>query len=357
MGTNTDPLLEWESWLGWFVAVLLAVVAAAAIVITVRFTLTRLARRREWLAEMERNLRIPGSVLCLVVGLWIACAFTLPAGQGWWPVAERVFLIATILSGAWVLATLVSFGMSRLMLRSVAGDVSTVQGRRRRTQLTIINRLVIVAIGVVALGIVLFSFPEVRAVGTSLLASAGIVSVIAGLAAQSTLGNLIAGLQIAFTDSIRVGDIVVVEGMWGRIGEINLSYVVVDVWDERRLILPCTYFTKTPIESWTRRSDKIIGTVYMDLDWRVPIDELRAKFTEIIEAAPEYDGRSANVLVTGAEGGRVTVRFKISAANADDQWTLRCHLRESIVTWLQREHPEALPVTRVAVEEPARPGR
>src|SRR5690606_22377801 len=186
----------------------------------------------------------------------IACVVALPVPQPWWSVIERCLFIATVIVGAWTLAMLVSFGMGRLIKGSIAGDVATPQGRRRHTQLTILNRLALVVIGIVALGIVLFSFPEVRAVGTSLLASAGIVSVVAGLAAQSTLGNLIAGVQIAFTDSIRVGDVVVVEGQWGRIGEINLSHVVVNIWDERRLILPCTYFTTNPIESWTRRSDR-----------------------------------------------------------------------------------------------------
>lgn len=221
-----------------------------------------------------------------------------------------------------------------------------------RTQLTIIRRLASVLIAVIAIGAVLFSFPGVRAVGASVLASAGIISIIAGLAAQSTLGNLIAGIQLAFSDAIRVGDTVFVEDEWGTIGEITLSYVVVYVWDERRLVLPCTYFTTSPFENWTRRSDEILGTVYMDLDWRVPLKAVREKFTEIIEQSTEWDRRAASVLVTGAEGGFVTVRFLVSAANADDQWFLRCNVREGIVTWLQEEHPEALPVTRVVLERP-----
>src|SRR5690606_32684169 len=120
-----------------------------------------------------------------------------------------------------------------------------------------------------------------------------------------------------------------------------------------RLILPSTYLTSNPVESWTRRSEKILGTVYMDLDWRVPVDAVREKFMEIIEASDTWDRRSANVLVTGSEGGYVTLRVKISAKNSDDQWDLRCLVREKIMTWLQQEHPEALPVTRVTMEEPS----
>src|SRR5699024_5789235 len=141
-------------------------------------------------------------------------------------------------------------------------------------------------------------------------------------AAQSTLGNLIAGVQIAFTDAIRVGDVVVIENEWGRIGEINLSYVVVYIWDERRLILPCTYFTSQPVESWTRRSDKILGTVYIDLDWWGRVVAARAMFMEIVEGSDAWDRRAASVYVTGSEGGFVTVRFLMSSKDSDDQWML-----------------------------------
>src|SRR5690606_27011502 len=141
---------------------------------------------------------------------------------------------------------------------------------------------------------------------------------------QSVLGNLIAGIQLAFTDQMRVGDVVVVEGEWGRIGELTLSYVVVYIWDERRLVLPCTYFTSQPFEVWTRKSDKVLGTVYMDLDWRVPIEPLRGEFQRVVEGSELWDGRASGVLVTGSQGGYLTVRFLISAANSGDQWSLRC---------------------------------
>ncbi|MCG1037835.1 mechanosensitive ion channel family protein, partial [Polaribacter sp. DS7-9] len=159
----------------------------------------------------------------------------------------------------------------------------------------------------------------------------GIASIIAGLAAQSILGNLVAGIQLAFTDAVRVGDVVVVQGEWGTIGEINLSYVVVYIWDERRLVVPCSYFTSNSIETWTRHSDQILGTVFLDLDWRVPMDAVRAKFDEIIEASPAWDHRSSSVVVTDAQGGTVTVRFVMSAKDSSDQWTLRCDVREQMV--------------------------
>lgn len=352
MASSTAIDINWSSWLGTAIALLIGVIAVAAVVIAARFLAGRAHGRSAWIGDLERRIRTPGMALAFLIAVWIAFAVTAASRLEWWAVLNRVLLIAVVLVGAWLLSTLVTFGMERLMQYDGArSDASSAEARRRKTQLTVLNRLVVVLISIIAIGVVLFSFPEVRAVGTSILASAGVVSIVAGLAAQSTLGNLIAGVQIAFTDAIRVGDVVVIEGEWGTIGEINLSYVVVYIWDERRLILPCTYFTSNPVESWTRRSEKILGTVYMDLDWRVPVDAVRAKFMEIIEGSDAWDRRSANVLVTGSEGGHVTLRFKISAKNSDDQWDLRCLVREKIMTWLQQEHPEALPVTRVTLED------
>jgi len=339
----------WDSWLGTVTLIAIAVVIAAAAVLAVRLLASLVARRVPWVRDLARRVHRALWATALVVAVWIACALTGPGSEGWWPGVSRLFLIVTIAAGAWLLAALVSFGFERMMTDDETALVG-VSGRRRRTQMLVIHRLVLVIIGVIAVGSALFSFPEMRAVGASVLASAGIVSIVAGLAAQSILGNLIAGIQIAFTDAIRVGDVVVVEGEWGRIGEINLSYVIVNVWDERRLVLPCSYFTTTPIETWTRRSDKIMGIVLMDLDWRVPMDAVRERFQQIIDASPAWDRRSSSVAVTGSEGGFVTVRFVMSAKDSGDQWTIRCEVREKMMTWLQQEHPEALPRTRLTVE-------
>jgi hypothetical protein len=167
------------------------------------------------------------------------------------------------------------------------------------------------------------------------------------------LGNLFAGVQLAFSNAIRVGDVVVVEGEWGTIGEITLSYVVVHIWDERRLIVPSTHFTSSSFETWTRKSSQVLGTVYMDLDWRVPLESIRAEFDAFLSKNPLFDGRVSNVLVTGALGGYVQVRFLISARDSSGQWDLRCEVREHMVTWIQRNHPDALPVSRVSLDSPA----
>lgn len=347
----TDLDLSPRSWGGTAVILLGALVAAVALIIIVRLGVNLISRREPWVGELLDRMKGRWRLFIGLIFVWIACSISAPALEPWWPAVTHAFVIFTIISGAWLLSAMSSFGLERLMARySVESGVPSPQIRKMRTQLTLVRRLVTVAIAVIAIGMVIFTFPEMRTVGASVLASAGVVSIIAGLAAQSTLGNLIAGIQLAFSDAIRVDDIVVVEGEFGTVGEITLSYVVVNVWDERRLILPCTYFTTQPFETWTRRSDQIYGTVYFDLDWRVPIEAMREKFMEIVEASSEWDGRAASVLITDAVGGVVSVRCLITARNADDQWVLRCEVREGIVTWLQREYPEALPVTRVQLE-------
>lgn len=346
-------MFDSRTWLGTLVVAVVALIVLAVVLIVLRVVTRAVSRKREWLREMfDRGLPRIAVVLTLVV-LWIVGAVTAPGEQSWWPAVSHGFLIATIIAVAWLASSAVTSAITRAMTVYTPEDVLDPQSRRRRTQLSVVRRLLVVLIAVFAIGAVLFTFPAVRAVGTSVLASAGIVSIIAGLAAQSTLGNLIAGIQLAFSDAVRVGDVVVVEGEWGRIGEITLSYVVVNIWDERRLVLPCTYFTNQPFESWTRRSDKVLGTVFMDLDWRVPLDEVRAKFDEILEATPLWDRRASSVVVTDAQGGWITVRFVVSAANSGDQWSLRCLVREQMVTWLQQNHPDALPVRRVRMEQTA----
>lgn len=343
--------IEWATWPGTLLATTIALVAVAFALLAFRIITLVVGRQAPWLRSFYVRIRSRLVVFLTIGALWAVSALTAPQHEAWWPAVTHVFLIVQILTGAWLVSAVVTFGITRAMER-FDEETTTAEVRRMRTQLSVLRRLVAVLIAVIAVGAVLFTFPEVRAIGTSVLASAGIISIVAGLAAQTTLGNLIAGIQIAFSDSVRVGDVVVVEGEWGRIGEITLSYVVVYIWDERRLVLPCTYFTAQPFEVWTRKSDRVLGTVHLDLDWRVPVDEVRAYFQTVVEGSDLWDGRSSSVLVTGAQGGFVTVRLLVSAANSGDQWDLRCLVREEMVAWLQREHPDALPATRVRLEPP-----
>ncbi|MGI3784331.1 MAG: mechanosensitive ion channel family protein [Janthinobacterium lividum] len=234
-----------------------------------------------------------------------------------------------------------------LGLQRYRTDVSDNQNARRlRTQVLVIRRLTVALVVLVAAGAALLTFPGVRAVGASLLASAGLVSVVVGVAAQSTLANVFAGIQLAFSDAIRIEDVVVVDGQWGRIDEITLSYVVVHLWDDRRLVLPSGWFTKEPFENWTRRSSELLGTVELDLDWHVDVDGLRTHLGEVLARTPLWDGRSQALQVTDAVGGLVRVRVLVSAVDASTLFDLRCHVRERLVAWA-RDRSTAMPRRRV----------
>jgi small-conductance mechanosensitive channel len=213
----------------------------------------------------------------------------------------------------------------------------------------IVRRLLVVIIVVVGLASVLLTFPGVQALGTSVLASAGVVSIVAGLAAQSTLGNVFAGVQLAFSDAIRVDDVVVINAEWGRIEEITLTYVVVHVWDDRRLVVPSTYFTSNPFENWTRTSSQLLGEVDFDLDWRVSTAAMREQLGKILKETKSWDGRTQVLQVTDAVGGFVHVRVLVSAEDSPTLFDLRCFVREAMVDWIQHQNPQTMPRTRITV--------
>lgn len=200
----------------------------------------------------------------------------------------------------------------------------------------------------------MLTFDQVRTLGASLLASAGVVGVIAGIAARSTIGNLVAGLQIAFAEPIRLEDVVVVEGEWGQVEEITLTYVVVRIWDQRRLILPTTYFIDQPFENWTRSSTELLGTVTLHADYTVPVEALRQELERIVQTSTLWNRQVATVQVVGATERTVEVRALVSADTAADVWDLRCDVREKLLAFLQREHPAALPRVRAELTPPAR---
>lgn len=343
--------MDWQSWIGTVIAIAIALGSVALVLIALALATRALRERVPWLPALQARAGYRAAALLAVIGIWIAAAGTLPGASRWWPAATHGLTIAAIITGAWLLSALTSFGLARVIDRYPPETIASPEVRRIRTQLAVVRRLVSVLIAVVAIGAILFTFSEVRAVGASVLASAGIVSIIAGLAAQSTLGNLIAGIQLAFSDAIRVDDVVVVEGQWGRIGEITLSYVVVHIWDERRLVLPCTYFTSQPFETWTRKSDRIMGTVELDVDWSVQLSELRAEFDRILADSEIWDGRASSAVITDATGGFVRVRLLVSASNSGDLWNLRCEVREGLVEWLRTNHPHSLPQQRIALIE------
>ncbi len=220
--------------------------------------------------------------------------------------------------------------------------------RRVRTQVELIMRVVSAIVIVVAAASMLLTFPQMRAAGASLLASAGILGIVAGVAAQSTLSNLFAGLQIAFGDMVRIGDTVVVRGEWGTVEEITLTFLTVRTWDERRITMPVSYFTSNPFENWSRGTPQMTGTVFWHLDHSAPLEAMREKLRDILRACPAWDGRAYSLQVTDTTPNTIEVRALVTAKDSDDIWTVRVAVREEMIRWLCEEHPYALPRVNTA---------
>jgi small-conductance mechanosensitive channel len=270
--------------------------------------------------------------------------------HGWRDGLDDLARVAVIASAAWIAirATPLLEDMAARHFDVAVADNR--RARRARTQLRVVRRVVTAIIVVVAALAMVTSIPEVRTLGASLLASATVVGIIAGIAGQSTLGNVIAGLQVAFSDRLRIDDVVVVQGYWGTVEEITLTYVVVQVWDQRRLVVPVSYFVTTSFESWTRTQSQLLGYVYLYVDYTVPVEEVRNEFLDAVQAHPLWDRRVANLQVVDATEHTVQLRALASAASASDTWNLRCDLREHLVRYLRDHYPSALPRARVEMD-------
>ncbi|MEV7995983.1 mechanosensitive ion channel domain-containing protein [Streptomyces sp. NPDC086077] len=262
----------------------------------------------------------------------------------------QALTLVLIGSAAWLViriaAAVVETSYSRYANSHARRDPARV--RRVRTQVTLITRVVAAVVGVVAVASMLLTFPAMRAAGASLLASAGILGIVAGVAAQSTLSNMFAGLQIAFGDMVRIGDTVVVDGEWGTVEEITLTYLTVRTWDERRITMPVSYFTSKPFENWSRGTPQMTGIVYWHLDHTAPLAAMREKLRDILRECPAWDGRAYGLDVTDTTPNTMEVRALVTAKDADDVWTVRVTVREQMIAWLIQEHQYALPRVNTA---------
>ncbi|WP_238009815.1 mechanosensitive ion channel [Dactylosporangium sp. AC04546] len=257
--------------------------------------------------------------------------------------ADQLIIIAAV---AWLTAALLLVAEETALARFRTDVPDNRTARRLHTQIVMARRVTVAIVAVIAGAVMLMTFPQARIIGTSLLASAGFAGIIAGLAAQSVLRNVFAGLQLAFSDAVRLGDVVIVEEEWGRVQEITLSYVVVHVWDDRRLILPTSYFTEKPFENWTRTEAALLGSVMFDVDWWLPVPEMREELRRALESTDLWDGRVSVLQVVEATGSAMQLRALVSAEDAPKLWDLRCFVREHMVGWLRDAHPAALPRLR-----------
>ncbi|MCU1480327.1 MAG: putative small-conductance mechanosensitive channel [Subtercola sp.] len=344
------PMLGAMPWLQALVYVLIAVVLAVVITAVTAFIVRRIARKKAWAGVLIKRARMPFRIFLLVLALWAALQAT-ALDPGWREGLSHTFLVLAIASGTWLVCALAIF-LEDLGLARYRIDVADNRhARRLRTQVLIIRRITVVAAVLLGVGAILLTFPGVSAAGASILASAGLISIIAGLAAQSTLANVFAGVQLAFSDAIRVDDVVIVETEWGRIEEITLTYVVVHLWDDRRMVLPSTYFTTTPFQNWTRKNSELMGSVEFDLDWRVQPDAMRDELHRVIEKTELWDHRVAILQVTDAVAGYVRIRILVTAVDAPTLFDLRCYVRESMVSWVQQVSPQTVPHARVELSE------
>lgn len=314
--------------------------------------LKRYGRRQDvvFLRSANTYLRLPM--------LWLVpIVFALAAPSILGVPAEKVSMVSLLLE----IAMYIAGGALLIEMTDVLSDVvrdryridveDNLEERKIITQFQYIKKVMTVIMIIAVISLILLQFDKVRELGTGILASAGVAGLIIGLAAQRSIANLLAGFQLAFTQPIRIDDVVIVEGEWGRIEEITLTYVVVRIWDERRLVVPLNYFNEKPFQNWTRTSSQLLGYIYLYTDYRLPVDELRAYYFEVVQEHPKWDGRVKNIQVTNSDRHTMELRVLMSARNASDAWDLRCDIREKLVTFIQENYPECLPRTRVEMPE------
>ena len=358
-----QPLNQAAPWLetlpNWAEAALIIAAPAAALLIAQLFLFAVLRRltRAEGKVQTRRlvnRTNRPAQLLAIILGTVIGTTTAslrelIPsASDAFWDETLRVL---GILSFTWLLIGFIS-GADDMILARYRVDVrDNLKARRMHTQVRVISRCVMVIIAIVGASIALMTFEEVEQIGQSLLASAGIAGIVIGFAARPVLGNLIAGIQIALTQPIRIDDAVIIEGEWGWIEEITTTYVVVKIWDQRRLIVPFSSIIEKPFQNWTRNSADIIGTVVLHLDYTVPVEEVRAELKRVVENNERWDKRVCVLQVIDTTERTQTLRALVSAGDSPTCWDLRCETREALVTWVAKTYPNALPRFRAELPE------
>ncbi len=332
------------AWLVTLVS-LLATIVVVMLVLELAFMI--LGRTREQvlaiaIKQLRRPLRwLVPAVAARLVLLALPLAAR-PAG-----IVAHLLELAAIVAGAWFFVACFDIWREVVIVRYPLDTADNLRARRLRTQLQIIRRITVAVIALVALAAMLITFPEVRAVGAALFASAGAAGLILGLAARPAISNLLAGLQVALSEPIRLDDVVIVQGEWGRIEEIRTTYVVVKIWDERRLIVPLSYFIEQPFQNWTRKTADLLGTVFLYVDYTLPVEAVRQELHGILQTTKLWDNKAWGLQVTDATAQTMQLRALMSAANSGDAFNLRCLVREKLITFLQTNYPQCLPRTRL----------
>jgi small-conductance mechanosensitive channel len=340
-------LKNWHAWI-WSAGILAITIVIALSVHRVLFmVLNRMARKKGsvLINSLVQHSRKPSSWIFPLLALLVAVPEIRLPETVLTPV-QRVIGLGLIAAFAW-LVILFSEVLSDVIAARYRVDVAdNLAARRIQTQIQVLHRIVTVIVGFVAIAVMLMTFPAIRQIGTSLLASAGLAGLVVGIAMKNTLSSLIAGIQIAFTQPIRLEDVVVVEGEWGWIEAIETTYVVVRIWDLRRLILPLSYFLEHPFQNWTRQSADLLGSVSLYVDYTVPVEEVRKQLRRIVESTDKWKGEVCVLQVTDADSQTVQLRALVDARDSGTAWDLRCYVRENLIQFLQEKYPHALPRIR-----------
>lgn len=343
-------------WTGWEIPALIANVAIAAGATLVALVLHGLFMTigRRLAARTPDSIDDAALLLARRPLRWIAVAVALAASRRFlelpsWANELWRFAAGFIVPGlvGWLLITIVRVYARAVEIRYDIAVEDNLRARRRRTRATILSRIVVIGIALITVALMLLSIPSIRSIGITLMASAGLAGLAVGAAAQPALKNLIAGVQLAFTEPIRIDDVLIIEGEWGRVEEIRLTYVVVALWDERRLVVPVSRFLEMPFQNWTRNTSQLLGSAFFWLDPTADIAKLRAKYEQIVRANPRWDGRAFVLQVTDTKPDAIEVRVLATAKNAATAFDLRCDLREAMLAFIRDEMPEALPRRRL----------
>ena len=356
--TQLEGLGRWVDQLNPYLWTLIVMVISLIIGLVIRYIFFRSLRaynHRQPSVLIASILNHLGSRTWLFFPLLVFLLFqplvTLP--DQWDIMLYRLIEVMLFMVIGWILLKSINVLEDLAYVHYLEEQKDPFRERKIKTQLQFVRRILGVVIFVLVLASILLSIPEVRQAGRAILASAGIAGVILGFAAQKTLGNLLAGLQIAVTQPIKIDDAVIVENDWGVIEEITLTYVVVKVWDQRRIVLPITYFVENPFQNWTRSSSNLTGVVLLYVDYSLPVEALRQALDRILEEEPLWNGEKKDVQVTDTTDKTMTVRVLVSAADAGDTFALRCSVREKLIAFLQENYPESLPKNRISLESEA----
>lgn len=329
-----------------FLSAVIALAGSRYLLLKLVYLLSRSTALKRLSFEEFRRHYFPSLYIFLGVFIYDVAAFSLEM-----EVPESIFNSVALLSFTWVVAKTVSL-LSMIVYRKFTyAHKNNIRERKIQTQARFLERILVALIWIVGISFTLLSVEEVKGLGNKMLASAGVVSVVVGFAAQKGLANLIAGFQIAFTQPIRIDDVVIVEKEWGRIEEITMTYVVVKLWDQRRLILPVTYFTQQPFQNWTRSSSDLLGNVTFWADYNLDTEKLREDVRAIVEGSNLWNGEFWNLQVTDSNESAIQLRILLTADDASEAWDLRCEVREKVLSLIRDTQPEALPKLRLEAEK------